>query len=75
MNSKARRALYDNLGQNETLASRIDHIVRTTKKADWRGHTVKEREVRNAIREELATYTTDADPTTIFDLIKNQPEY
>jgi type I restriction enzyme R subunit len=47
--------------------------VRHTKKDGWIGHRFKEREVVNAIREELAGY--QANLQEVIDLIKNQDEY
>ncbi len=67
------RALYDNLDGDEALAVRVDTAVRTRKKADWRGNTFKEREVRNAVREALGEYIARTDE--VFELVKNQREY
>ena len=71
--SRAQRALFDNTGQNEELALRIDTAVRHTKKANWIGNTFKEREVTNAIREEIGAYDVDLD--AIVALVKEQDEY
>jgi type I restriction enzyme R subunit len=73
VNTPARRALYDNLDRDEAVAIRVDTAVRYTRKDDWRGNRFKEREVRNAVREELGNYETRADE--IFELVKNQREY
>jgi type I restriction enzyme R subunit len=72
-NKRAKRALYDNLDQNEDLALRIDTAVRTTKKEGWIGNRFKEREVINAIRESLEGYDYSLDD--VFNLVKNQDEY
>ena len=57
----------------EDLALQVDQAIRGVKKADWRGNTFKEREVRNAIR---AVLGDDEDSiTTIFDVAKAQHEY
>ena len=72
INTAAKRALYDNLGKSEGLATAIDTEIRKTKKDDWRGNKFKEKEVRNAIRAHLA------DPALvdlIFDLVREQHEY
>ena len=73
LDSPAKRALYDNLDYDEELAIRIDTAVRYTKRDDWRGNRFKEREVMNAVREELGTYVGKAE--AIFELVKNQREY
>ena len=72
MNTAARRALYDQLGKNETLAAAVDAAIRRTKKDGWRGNRFKEKEVRNAIAAHLA------DPVladAIFNLVGRQHEY
>jgi type I restriction enzyme R subunit len=51
----------------------VDDAVRHTRKDDWRGNRFKEREVRNAVREELGEYGIQADE--IFEIVKNQREY
>lgn len=58
---------------SEAMALAIDKAIRHTKKDAWRGHTFKEREVRNAIRSELDG--SDILVETIFEIAKNQKEY
>lgn len=72
LDTPAKRAFYDNLGNDETLAIALDEIIGKTKKADWRGDLIKEREVKRAIR----TLLSDPEQVEkVFDLAKNQPEY
>ena len=73
MDTQAKRAFYDNFGQNEDLATKIDLAVRQTKKADFVGDRFKEREIANAIRQ--ATEGYDIDIAAIMELVKTQPEY
>uniref|UniRef100_B8HMU5 Type I restriction enzyme endonuclease subunit n=1 Tax=Cyanothece sp. (strain PCC 7425 / ATCC 29141) TaxID=395961 RepID=B8HMU5_CYAP4 len=73
LDTAAKRSLYDNLGQNEALALRIDTAVRYTKKEGWIGNRFKEREVARVIREEAASYNVNVDD--ILELVKNQREY
>ncbi|MEO0373747.1 MAG: HsdR family type I site-specific deoxyribonuclease [Cyanobacteria bacterium P01_A01_bin.17] len=73
IDTAAKRSLYDNLGQDEVLVTRIDTAVRYTKKADWIGNKFKEREVANAVREESAGYNVDL--KSVMELLKNQSEY
>ena len=69
----AKKALYDNLGQDEVLVTKIDAAVRHTKKADWYGDRFKEREISFAIAEEIKGYSvTVAD---VMALVKAQKEY
>ena len=72
IDTAAKQALYDNLDKNEALASAIDAEIRKTKKDDWRGNKVKEKEVRNAIRKQIPD---EGQVDLIFDLVKNQHEY
>jgi type I restriction enzyme, R subunit len=71
INNHARRALYDNLGQDEALAVVLDEDICSTKKDGWRGHKIKEREVRYAISEHIP----EEDVERIFEIVKKQPEY
>jgi type I restriction enzyme, R subunit len=72
LNTRARRALYDNLEQNEELAVTLDQAIQTVKQDDWRGNIFKERAVRYEIQEILPD-KTKVEP--IFQLVKNQSEY
>ena len=72
LTTAARRALYDNLGKSEELALALDAEILATRKDDWRGHVIKEREIRYIIRK----YVPDeAEAERIFELVKNQREY
>ena len=72
LNSNARRALYDNLDHDESLALAVDREIVGTKKDAWRGNKIKEREVKNAIKRHIQDETL---VETIFELVKNQIEY
>lgn len=72
LNTGAKRALYDNLDKDVDLALSVDHAVISSKKDGWRGHKMKEKEVRYALRRVLNDeQLTD----TIFELVKNQSDY
>ena len=73
VNTKAKQAIFDNFGNDEVLTTIIDSTVRHTKKADWLGDKMKEREIANAIREETENYNLDI--TEVMTLIKKQQEY
>lgn len=73
INTPAKKALFDNLGKDEALVLRIDSAVRNTKKADWIGNSIREREVMGAIYEELGQDDSCLDE--IMELVKNQYEY
>lgn len=72
VNTAAKRALYDNLGEDESLALAIDAAIRSTKKDAWRGNKFKEKEVRNAIKAHISAPELLG---IIFDLVRNQNEY
>jgi type I restriction enzyme R subunit len=72
LDTRAKRALYDNLGKDEQLAVDIDYEIRSTKKDGWRGNRIKEREVRYVIRRHVPD---EAEAERILELVKNQSEY
>jgi type I restriction enzyme, R subunit len=53
MNTPSKRALYDNLGEDEALALAVDGAVRSNRQDDWRGNNFKVKKIKNAIRETL----------------------
>ncbi|MAM88328.1 MAG: restriction endonuclease subunit R [unclassified Hahellaceae] len=73
VDTATKQSLYDNLGQDETLANKIDEAVRAIKKADWLGDRFKEREIANAIRESTEGYAIDID--AVMALMKAQKAY
>ena len=57
----------------EEQALDLDRAIRKVKKADWRGNTFKEREVRNAIKSELGD---DEDRVnSMFEIVKARCDY
>ena len=73
VDTMAKRSLYDNLGQDEVLVAKIDAAVRHTKKADWYGDRLKEKEIAYAIAEETKGY--DVTVSDVMELVKAQQEY
>lgn len=75
--TKAKRALYDNLGENEGLVNELDDSVYRTKKDGWRDNIQKSKAVRIAIDKALKAHgiVDDMETHRIFDLVKNQIEY
>jgi type I restriction enzyme R subunit len=72
LNTGAKRALYDNLNENEDLALALDSEIRNTKKDGWRDHSIKRREVRNDIKKHIS----DAEVVErILEIVKSQSEY
>ncbi|WP_276372701.1 HsdR family type I site-specific deoxyribonuclease [Chryseolinea sp. H1M3-3] len=72
ISTEALRALYDNLEKDEKLSVLMDADIQYTKKDNWVGNTIKEREVKNVVRK----YVKDPEKVeTIFEIIKNQRDY
>ncbi len=70
--TNAQRVLYNNTGKDKTLALELDAAVKRVKRADWRGNTPKE----NEIKAELLKILKDQDEVErVFNIIKNQSEY
>ena len=70
--TNAQRVLYNNLGKDETKAIAIDAAIRKNIRADFRGNTPAENEIKRAIYEVLQ----DAEETEkIFNVIQQQNEY
>ncbi len=72
LNTPGKRALYNNLNQNEELALRIDEAVRTTRPDGWRGIQARENVIKRALDEVLRD---EAEVERIFLIIKTQSEY
>jgi len=72
LNTRARRAFYDNLGQYEYRAVELDEAIQRVLQDDWRSNRVKRMRVWNAIFDCLQNedLTNQA-----FELAVNQTEY
>lgn len=77
IDTQAKRALFDNLGKNEHLASELDKKILSTKKDGWRDNRQKSKAVKNAIAEILSKYDIkdDSEVHRILELVKNQRDY
>jgi type I restriction enzyme R subunit len=66
------RALYNNLGQNEELAIRIDEAIKKVRQDDWRGVQAREQRIKQA----LYGILKDIDEVErVFLIIRHQKEY
>src|SRR3989338_2112669 len=74
INTSAKRALYDNLGQDVNKAVAVHEAVIASRQADWRGNRLKERAIKIEIKNALPEIT-DEKLKTLFEIIKNQNEY
>ena len=72
IDTPGRKALFDNLGEDEALSLAVDSAVRATAPHGWRGHSMKERKVRRCIEGVLSD---DAAVDRIMEVLKHQHEY
>ncbi|MGD0886144.1 MAG: HsdR family type I site-specific deoxyribonuclease [Thermodesulfovibrionales bacterium] len=73
MNTPGKRALYDNLDRDESLALAVDQAVCDSRQDDWRSNLFKVKRVRLAIK---SVFQDDEECTDrILKLVKNQDEY
>lgn len=81
LNTNAKKALYDNLGQNEELANRLDETIMKTKKDAWRDNKQRTRAVRKVIEEVLKEFKllekdkNEDEIARVLELVKNQRDY
>jgi len=71
--TKAQRALYDNLDQDEELALWIDEAILNSKQDEWKGNRIKRMYVRNAIESVLADGSDKVD--LILKIAVKQSDY
>lgn len=72
LNTPGKRALFNNLGENEALALAVDAAIRRSRPDGWRGNVPKENEIKRAI---LAVLGNADQVESIFAVIRQQPEY
>jgi len=72
LNTPGKRALYNNLNQDEELALRIDEAVKKTRPDGWRGIHAREQVIKAALNGVLQDVTG---VERIFLIIKAQKEY
>ncbi len=75
INTKPKRALYDNLEQDELLTIAIDSAVIDDKHDDWEGNLQKERALKNKVKSVLENHKKPEKLDSIFEVIKKQSEY
>ena len=72
LNTPGRRALYNNLNQNEDLALRLDEVVKHTRPDGWRGIQAREQVIKAAL---YGVLQDEGEVERIFPIIKQQAEY
>lgn len=72
INTKALKALYNNLDNDEELVLNINAAIIKSKKADWRGNLPAE----NLIKKAIYAIVDDVDKVnSIFEIVKEQRDY
>ncbi|QZA82561.1 type I restriction endonuclease subunit R [Deefgea piscis] len=61
LDTSAKRALFDNLHQNEALALHIHKVILKNKQDDFRNSTIKQKKIRIALRTTLEAYALVAE--------------
>jgi type I restriction enzyme R subunit len=74
VNTKAKQALYDNLGKDEQKALALHQAVTKAQEDGWRGHPQKERRIKIAIAKTLPD-ASDDELKALFEIVTNQHEY
>ncbi len=72
LNTPGKRALFNNLSQNEELALKIDSAVRAVRPDDWRGVQAREQVIKKALFDLLNDV---AEVERIFKIVEAQGEY
>ncbi len=72
LDTPGKRALYNNLGNNEELALKVDNKVKSVRSHGWRGHQAKEREIKAVL---FVLLGDKAQVEDIFLIIKANSEY
>lgn len=72
LSTMGKRALYDNLDKNETLALQVDKAVLLSKEHGWIGNPIKEKKVRIALTKVLGEESMSND---ILEIVRLQEDY
>ncbi|MEO3479213.1 HsdR family type I site-specific deoxyribonuclease [Phaeobacter sp. CAU 1743] len=72
MDTAGRKALYDNLLQDEALTQSVDQAIRETAQTGWRGNKMKERMLRRKLSEVLED---EEAVEQIIEIIRSHHEY
>jgi type I restriction enzyme R subunit len=72
LDTPAKRALFDNLEENEILALALDNVIQANKLDEWRDGGIREKKLRLAVN---ALIKNDEKTAELMDIIKSQHEY
>lgn len=74
VDTRAKQAMYDNLGQDEAKALAVHEAIMGSRQADFRGNRMKEKAITIAIKKVLPKLS-DEELKSLFEIIKSQHEY
>lgn len=74
VDTKAKQAMYDNLGRDEAKALAVHEAIMDSRQADFRGNRMKEKAITIAIKKVLPKLS-DEELKSLFKIIENQHEY
>ncbi|MBU3566379.1 type I restriction endonuclease subunit R [Polynucleobacter sp. MWH-HuK1] len=72
LNTPGKRALFNNLNNDESLALKVDEAVRRVKPDSFRGNLAKERVIKSEL---FSMLKSESEVERIFQIIVHQPEY
>lgn len=72
LDTPGKRALWNNLAENEDLALRVDEAIKLHRPDGWRGNLAKERRIKEILYDVLAS---EEEVERIFAILKAQTEY
>ena len=72
ISTPGRKALFDNLDQDIEQTLGLDHAVRTTAQAGWRGNRMKERKILRALEDILGSADSAQE---VLDIVREHDEY
>ena len=74
IDTNGKRALFDNLNSDKVRALAISEAILSSRSDDWRGHPLKERAIKMAIKRAYGEISDD-ELKALFEIVKNQYEY
>lgn len=72
MTTPGRKALYDNLGQDEAATMAVNEAIRGTAQTGWRGNKMKERMLRRKL---LQIFGSEDAVDSIIEIIRSHDQY
>jgi len=72
IDTPGRKALYDNMGQDDALTFRVDQLIRETAQTGWRENRMKERMLRRKLGEALRD---EEAIDLVIEIIRSHDEY